>query len=67
MTLVGYARTLVLFILFGLSMALPLLWLDADTRVHQEPRIDYLQDVDPLTLLKRNIAIGRGDGLRPGK
>ncbi|EYC18728.1 hypothetical protein Y032_0026g1334 [Ancylostoma ceylanicum] len=67
MTVVGYVRTLVFFILLGLTMALPLLWLDAEGRVHQEPQIEYLRSFGPLSILKRNIAIGRGDGLRPGK
>ncbi|KJH49665.1 hypothetical protein DICVIV_04211 [Dictyocaulus viviparus] len=62
-----YLRSLILFILLGFSVALPLLWLDTEGELHYEPQIPYLRFGDLLSPEKRNIAIGRGDGLRPGK
>ncbi|VDP01782.1 unnamed protein product [Heligmosomoides polygyrus] len=75
----SYLRSLLLFILVGLSVALPMLWYDNEARENSEPQLmtrfrvnyvddfQYLRNIGPLSLLKRNIAIGRGDGLRPGK
>ncbi|KAK5975902.1 hypothetical protein GCK32_015491 [Trichostrongylus colubriformis] len=67
MSMGSYLRSLLLFIFFGLSVALPLLWLDNEGRDNVEPQLMYVRNIGPLSLLKRNIAIGRGDGLRPGK
>ncbi|XGW02865.1 hypothetical protein V3C99_014696 [Haemonchus contortus] len=66
MSMANYLRSLLLFILFSLSVALPLLWVDGEGRENPE-RLMFLRDDGPLSILKRNIAIGRGDGLRPGK
>ncbi|ETN74012.1 hypothetical protein NECAME_13276 [Necator americanus] len=64
-TVIGYVRSLVFFLLIGLSLALPLLWLDVEGGDDQQ--YQQWRGIGPLTMVKRNIAIGRGDGLRPGK
>ncbi|VDL83765.1 unnamed protein product [Nippostrongylus brasiliensis] len=62
----NYFRSLLLFILVGLSFALPIFWYDVESEDDFQPQLmPSLRNLGPM--LKRNIAIGRGDGLRPGK